>query len=320
MPKKPRDKWRPTAKRPELTRRLPWGSLRVLVTVADCQSFTRAADMLGVTASAVSMQISSLEDYLGIKLFRRDGRLVKPTGEATLLLPRIREGLAGLHEALEEGRMSRGSGGTLYISSLPSFAIQWLMPRMMDFQSRFPRLHLRVSLSVAMDFTTNGMHAAIRFGAGNWAGVQEQFLLNEWLVPVCRPGLLKAHGPVESLEDLKRYPLIHSTGEPWSAWISGSSENYWPESGLGLDDSGAVVRLAATGAGLALARWALIGEELRTGELVLASKRITPFTRRYYFVWLPSMSHIKKITLFRDWLLEHAAAFPTPALPPGRKA
>lgn len=312
MAKRARTQWRPIAKRPELTRRLPWGSLRVLVTVADCQSFTRAADMLGVSVSAVSMQVSSLEEYLGMALFRRDGRLVRPTGEALLLLPRIRLGLAGLQEALEEGRMSRGSG-TLYISSLPSFALQWLLPRVKKFQARFPRLHLRIALSSALDFSTSGMHAAIRFGGGNWLGVQEQLLLNEWLVPVCRPELLKKHGPVESTDDLERYPLIHSTGEPWSAWLSGLTENYWPESGLGVDDSSAVVRLATTGAGLALARWALIGDELRKGELVPASKRITPYARRYYFVWLPEMSQTRKIMQFRDWLLEEAAAFPTPA-------
>jgi LysR family glycine cleavage system transcriptional activator len=317
MAKKPRTQWRPIAKRPELTRRLPWGSLRVLVTVADCQSFTRAADMLGVTVSAVSMQITSLEQYLGLSLFRRDGRLVKPTSDALLLLPRIREALAGLQEALEEGRVARGSG-TLYISSMPSFGLQWLMPRLKDFQAHFPRLHVRVAFSVALDFSTTGMHAAIRFGAGSWPGVQEQLLMNEWLVPVCTPELLSKHGPVETFDDLRRYPLIHATGEPWSTWLTGMPDNHWPESGLGVDDSAAVVRLALSGAGLALGRWSLIGEELRKGELALASKRITPYARRYYFVWLPSMSHVKKIAVFRDWLLEQSAAFPTPAPSPGR--
>jgi LysR family glycine cleavage system transcriptional activator len=318
MPSKVRRASRLAAKRPEETRRLPLSSLRVFVSVADLQSFTRAADLLGVSVSAVSMQIRSLEQYLGVKLFRRDGRLVKITPDALPLLPRIREGLSGLQQALEEGRVSRGSG-SLYISVLPSFVTQWLTPRLSNFQARHPRLHLRIASSPAMDFNTTGMHAAIRLGGGEWPGTHAQLLLKEWLVPVCRPDLLSKLGPVEGHEDLKRYPLIHSTMEAWSSWLSGVPDNRWPESGLGLDDSAAVVRAAVKGVGLALARWSLVGEELRDGQLAIASSKITPFARQYYFVCLPSMVHVKKICAMRDWLLEQAAAFPTPALAPTRK-
>jgi LysR family glycine cleavage system transcriptional activator len=298
--------------RPELTRRLPLGSLRVFVAVADCHSFTVAADMLGVTVSAVSMQIRSLEQYLGLKLFTRDGRRVQPTEDALPLLPRIRDGLSGLQEAIEQARVARGSGA-VYVSVLPSFGLQWLSRRLPDFQARYPRLHLRVEASSLMaDFSTSGIHAAVRVGTGNWPGLHSELLLNEWLVPVCRPDLLRKFGPVDSPEDLKRYPLIHSTTEPWNSWLSGLPANYWPDSGLGLDDSAALVRVATEGAGLALARWSLIGEELRSGQLVVASKKITPWARRYYFVCLPAMTQVKKICALRDWLMEQAASFPTP--------
>jgi LysR family transcriptional regulator, glycine cleavage system transcriptional activator len=70
--------------------------------------------------------------------------------------------------------------------------------------------------------------------------------------------------------------------------------------------------VATEGAGLALARWSLIGEELRSGQLVVASKKITPWARRYYFVCLPAMTQVKKICALRDWLMEQAASFPTP--------
>lgn len=307
------------AKRPELTRRLPLNSLRVFVAVADSQSFTHAADVLGVSVSAVSMQIRSLEEYLGVRLFRRSGRLVVPTSDALPLLPRIRDALFGLQHALEEGRAARGSG-TLYISVLPSFATQWLAPRLKDFQARHPRLHLRVASSAAMDFHTTGMHAAIRLGGGGWPGVHHEVMLNEWLVPVCRPELFKKYGPVETPEDLKRYPLIHSTMESWNSWVTGMPDNYWPLDGLGLDDSAALVHAAVGGAGLALARWSLIGDELQDGKLAIASRKITPFARRYYFVCLPSTLHLKKVIALRDWLLEQAAAFPMPQLAQARRA
>ncbi|HEY1726710.1 MAG TPA: LysR substrate-binding domain-containing protein [Steroidobacteraceae bacterium] len=307
----------PGARKPEVTRRLPLGSLRVFVAVAELRSFTLAADSLGVSVSAASMQLRSLEQYLGVQLFRRQGRLVEPTADALQLLPRIRDGLAGLQQAIEEARSARG-GGSLYISALPSFIMQWLGPRLIEFESLHPQILLRVeALSLMVDFHTSDHHAAIRFGAsGDWPGVHADKLLDEWLVPVCRPDLLKKLGPVRSPDDLTRYRLLHSTTEPWSSWLSGQPGNRWPEAGTGFDDSATVVRLACSGLGLALARWSLIGEELRRGELALASDRITPFARRYYFVCPPKARSIRKLVTFRDWLLAQARAYPRPPSSP----
>lgn len=308
----------PGARKPEFTRRLPLGSLRVFVAVAELRSFTLAADALGVSVSAASMQLRSLEQYLGVQLFRRQGRLVEPTGDALQLLPRIRDGLAGLQQAIEEARSARG-GGSLYISALPSFILQWLAPRLIDFEKHHPEILLRVEASSLMaDFNTGDHHAAIRFGAsGDWPGVHAEKLLDEWLVPVCRPDLLRQLGPVRGPDDLSRHRLLHSTTEPWSNWLSGLPANRWPEAGTGFDDSATVVRLACAGMGLALARWSLIGEELRRGELALASDRITPFARRYYFVCPPKARSIRKLAIFRDWLLDRARAYPTPAASTG---
>jgi LysR family transcriptional regulator, glycine cleavage system transcriptional activator len=299
-------------RRPEVTRRLPLGSLRVFMAVAECRSFTLAADALGVSVSATSMQVRSLEQYLGLPLFRRDGRLVEPTAEALQLLPRIRDGLSTLQQAIDETRVARGSG-TLYISTLPSFLLQWLSPRLPDFLAQHPEINLRVEASsIPVDFNTTGITASVRFGDGNWPALHAEKVLDEWLVPVCRPDLLKKFGPVNGHEDLTRYHLLHSTTEPWSNWLSGLPANCWPETGMGFDDSAAVVRLAASGKGLALARWSLIADELGRGELALASKRITSFARRYYFVCSPKMRGLKKVAAFRDWLINQAASFPVP--------
>jgi LysR family glycine cleavage system transcriptional activator len=282
------------------------------MAVAECRSFTVAADSLGVSVSAASMQVRALEQYLGLPLFRRQGRLVEPTAEALQLLPGIRAGLSALRQAIEDARVARGSG-TLYISTLPSFLLQWLSPRLSDFETHYPDIQLRVEASsIAVDFNTTGMHASVRFGAGNWPGLHAEKVLDEWLAPVCRPDLLEKLGPVHSHDDLARYRLLHSTTEPWSNWLSGLAADCWPETGLGLDESAAVVRLAASGEGLALARWSLIADEIRRGELALASSRITPFSRRYYFVCLPNVRGLKKVAAFRDWLLDQAAGFPEP--------
>jgi LysR family transcriptional regulator, glycine cleavage system transcriptional activator len=285
----------------------------VFVAVAECHSFTLAADTLGVSVSAASMQVRSLEQYLGLPLFRRNGRLVELTDEAGRLLPKVRDSLATLQDAIHEARVARGSGA-LHVSMLHSFLVQWLSPRLRDFQAAHPQIDLNVEASQApVDFNKTGMHAAIRLGKGNWPTLHVEKLLDEWIVPVCRPDLLQKWGTVNSADDLTRYRLLHSTTEPWTAWHSGSfSPGSWPETGLGVDDSAAIVQLAVSGAGLALARWSLIGDEVRRGQLALASRTITRYELSYYFVCLPRVRSLKKVAAFRDWIFAQAASYPGP--------
>ena len=300
-PARPRRASAPRA-RPTPFRRLPLGSLRVFVAVAEHLGFTRAAHALGVTVSAVSMQIQALEEYLGLPLFRRQGRSVQLTAEAVQLLPRVRESLLALQSALDDARVARGSGA-LRISTLHSFLLQWLLPRIPDFERRHPQLSLLLEASdVPVNFAETGVHAAIRFGGGQWQGVHSEKVLDEWLVPVCAPAMLARLGPVETMEDLRRYRLLHSSSEPWSVWLTGLPDDRWPESGIGFDDSVAVVRSAEAGAGLALARWSLVADEVRSGRLVIASRHRTPYSRRYYFVCPPRALAVKKIAAFREWL------------------
>ena len=163
-----------------------------------------------------------------------------------------------------------------------------------------------------VNFAETGVHAAVRFGGGNWKGLHSEMLLNEWLVPVCAPSLYEKLGPVECVEDLRRYRLLHSSTEPWSIWLTGTPADSWPSSGLGFDDSTANVRSAEAGAGRALARWSLVASEVGNGRLVLASRQRTPYARRYYFVCPPRALSVKKVVAFRDWLRTQAAAHPAP--------
>jgi LysR family transcriptional regulator, glycine cleavage system transcriptional activator len=298
--------------RPETFRRLPLGSLRVFVAVAEHLSFTRAASALGVTVSAASMQVQSLEDYLGVSLFRRQGRYVQLSAEAVQLLPRLRDGLHELQSALDEARIARGTGA-LRISTLHSFLLQWLLPRIPNFEAQHPQIGLMVETSnLAVNFAETGVHAAVRFGGGDWTGLHSEKILDEWLVPVCSPTLLQKLGPVHHPDDLPRYRLLHSSTEPWSAWLTGTPNDSWPETGIGFDDSAAIVRSAEAGAGLALARWSLVASEVQAGRLAIASPHVTPYARRYYFVCPPRTLEMKKVAAFRDWLRGQAAEHPPP--------
>jgi LysR family glycine cleavage system transcriptional activator len=294
-------------------RRLPVASLRVFVAVAEHRSFTRAADALGVTPSAASMQVQALEDYLRLPVFRRNGRQVELTAEGASLLPKIERALGDLERALDEARADRGAG-PLRITTLASFLGQWLMPRLPQFTRRHPDIELQLHTSTALvDFVQTGFHAGVRFGDGRWPHLHAEQLFSEWLVPVCTPALLGRHGLVTDAADLSRYTLLHGTGEPWTAWLLDKGGGaVWPTGGVAFDDSAIIVRAAEAGHGLALSRWTLVAEEVRRGRLALASRRYVPSDRGYYFVCPPAHLTLDKVTMFASWLRAEAAGFGPP--------
>ena len=285
------------------------------MAVAQQLSFTRAADLLGVTASAASLQIRALEEYLGRALFRRNGRHVHLTEDGGALLPRVRQALDSLERAVDDTRADR-HGGQLRVTTLASFLQQWLLPRLPSFHKAHPAIDLDFYTSVhTVDFVREDLHAAVRFGLGSWPGLHAEKLLDEWLVPVCTPALLARHGPIRKSGDLGSYPLLHSGSEPWTSWLfGGRAETLQPNAGGGLqfDDSATVVRAAATGHGLALARWSLVSEEIAKGTLVSAVSTPLKFERSYWFVCPARSRGLATVAAFRDWLLTEAAKFAMP--------
>lgn len=276
------------------------------MAVAERLHLTRAAEALGVTVSAASMQIQALEQYLGVPLFRRQGRLIELSEHGAQLLPKIRDGLNALHDAINDSRAVR-SQGPLHISTLGSFVTQWLMARLPQFEALHPDIDLRIEASSGLvDFRTSEVHAAIRLCAGNWPGLYSDKLMDEWLVPVCQPAMLAKLGPVSDQADLKRYRLLHSVTEPWTCWLLGGEQD---ESSVRIvtDDSAAIVRAAETGGGLALARWSLVADDVRIGRLAVASKKFVPYSRTYYFVCPPKHCDVPKVAAFHKWLRAEAA-------------
>jgi LysR family glycine cleavage system transcriptional activator len=292
---------------------LPLASLRVFVATAEHLSFSRAASSLGVSIGAVSMQIRALEEYLRAPLFRRRGRVVALTGEGERLLPNVRSALDSLERAIDDVRVE-GRSGPLMVSMLASFLQQWLLSRLPDFNEKHPDIDLRLHTSAALvDFVKSEAHVAIRFGTGQWPQVHSEKLMDEWLVPVCSPRLFAKHGPVSTQADLKKYRLLHSTSEPWHAWAEKPTLAVeWAPSGATFDDSVALIRAAETGQGLVLARWSLVEQEIASGKLVIASKKIVPTDRGYYFVCPKAYCTLAKVEAFRAWLIKKAKESPRP--------
>jgi LysR family glycine cleavage system transcriptional activator len=293
---------------------LPLGSLRVFVAVAQHLNFTRAADMLGVSASAASLQVRALEEYLSQPLFRRNGRQVRLTTQGQALLPRVQEALQQLEQALHDLRAGHGTG-PLKITTLPSFLQGWLLPRMARFRADHPEIdvHLHASTDLA-DFVRDDFQLAIRLGSGGWPNVISEKLLDEWLLPVCSPALFEKYGPLLDSHDLRRYPLLHSVTEPWTQWLfDGRAEvSMIGVRGTVLDDSQVMVRMAAQSAGLALARWCLVADEIEKGTLLRASQRALRFTSDYWLV-CPARAHaLPSVRVFMDWIRAEAGRFPAP--------
>jgi len=288
--------------------------------VAEHKSFTRGADALGVTASAASMQVQALEEYLRVPLFRRNGRQVELTPQGALLRPKVEAALADLERAIDEARADRGSG-PLRVTTIASYLAQWLLPRLPNFTSQHAGIDVQIHTSTALvDFVKTGMDAGIRFGAGTWPRLHAQKLFDEWLVPVCTPQLLQRHGLVTEARDLRHYKLLHSTYEPWTAWLlEGGPDEVWPSSGAAFDDAIAIVRAGEAGQGLALSRWSLVADAVALGRLAVAGRPVRS-AHAYHFVCPPAHLALAKVAAFREWLVSECARFPSPPEPGAARA
>ena len=292
--------------------RLPLNALRVFEAVATHLSFAEAAEALHVTPAAVSMQIRTLEQYLGVPLFRRSARAIALSAEGALLLPGVSRGLAELQQAMHQLRQHR-TGGVLNISTLASFLQKWLLPRLPQFYARHPDVELSIHTSPEpVDFTEGNFHAALRMTVGPTAGLYNEKLLDEWFLPVCSPEMLARYGPVRTPADLKRYPLLRSADESWSIWRRPGTEIDWRERGAAFDDSLTVLAAAEQGQGLALTRWALVAQDIANGRIARASAQVLPCPRSYYFVCPESYLELPKLQRLLAWLREVAAASPRP--------
>ncbi len=293
--------------------RLPLNALRVFEAVATHLSFTAAARELGVTTAAVSAQVKALEADIGVPLFRRHTRAVALTQEGAELLPGVRRGLDELRRAVDRIRRER-VGGMLNLSVPSEFLQRWLLPRLGEFTRRHPEIEVRFGPArPALDFGRDDFHAAILYGSGAWAEVRCEKLLDEWVFPVCSPALLAKLGPIETLADFARYPLIHSRAEPWVDWLRRVGGDTTRAETLQLmEDSTATLASVEQGKGVALARWSLAAADLAAGRLVRPMMPSVQQRSAWYLVAPPENFPLPKVVRFRAWLVDCCREFAPP--------
>ncbi|HYS12304.1 MAG TPA: LysR family transcriptional regulator, partial [Burkholderiaceae bacterium] len=153
--------------------------IRAFEAAARHMSFAKAAQELGVTPAAVSQQIKALEDYLGVALFKRTKRALFLTETAQAVLPAARDGFDLLASVLTRARVS-SAHDQLVISVTPSLAAKWLMPRLERFIARYPEIDIRIDTnSRLVDFAREAVDVAVRYGAGDWPGLEITPLMSE---------------------------------------------------------------------------------------------------------------------------------------------
>ncbi len=292
-----------------MSRRLPpLNALRAFEAAARHLSFTRAADELHVTQTAISHQIKGLEERLGVRLFRRLPRGLLLTEEAQRYLPPVRDAFDRI--AAATAQLAAGSSsGSLTVSVLPSFAAKWLVPRLGRFRAAHPDLDLRISSSSQLvDFARDDVDVGIRMGRGNYPGLRVDRLFGESVVPVCSPELLSGPHPLRRPVDLRHHVLLHDDDHTgWQLWLElAGVEGVDARRGPILTDSAMVVQAAADGQGVALARSVLAAGDLAAGRLVRPFEVSLPHDLAYYLVSPEATAEQPKIRAFRAWVLAEA--------------
>ncbi|MEM7123693.1 MAG: transcriptional regulator GcvA [Pseudomonadota bacterium] len=289
--------------------RLPaLNGLQAFEAVARHRSFTRAAEELRLTQTAISHRIGRLEAQLGFQLFLRHGRDVELSPAGQTYLPGVRSAFEALYRATTD-LLDEGGSGELTVSTLVSFAAKWLVPRLADFQSAHPEVAVRILTSpLPVDFARESIDLAIRYGDGRWPGLRADLLLREETFPVCSPKLLADSGRLSCPEDLAGHVLIHNTAFPedWARWLAAVGQpDLDAKAHLRFDLGFAAIEAAADGAGVAMGRRSLAGYDLSKGTLVAPFELRIP-RQAYYLVAPRRGAERPKVKIFRDWLLTAA--------------
>lgn len=292
-----------------MTARLPsLNGLRAFEAAARHLSFTRAAAELNVTQTAISHQIKRLEDELGIRLFTRGNRNLALTPQGRDYLPLVRAAFDDLRLATER-LVRKNTGKVLTVSTLASLAAKWLLPRLSTFQAEHPDIDVRITTSTGLvDFRTDDVDAAIRYGRGHWPGLRAEWLMGDELFPVCSPALLQGDKPLRCPKDLSHHTLLHTTGgyeDDWRLWLTAAglpATLTRQQRGVSFDLVFVTIQAAIDGHGIALGRTSYVQDDIAKGRLVVPFKIALPVDAGFYLVTPEGRADAPKLRAFRQWL------------------
>jgi LysR family glycine cleavage system transcriptional activator len=285
----------------------PLNPLRAFEAAGRHVSFTRAAEELGVTQTAVSRQVAVLEAFMHCRLFERHNSALILTDAGQAYLSSIRPAIEAIGDATAMTRSQ--SNNVVKARVYLTFALRWLVPRLHRFRADHPNVEIKLSTSYApVDFERDDLDVNIRHGGPDWAGVASHLLFKDQLTPICNRSSLDAMGRNATPSDLLNQPLLHSRNRiaDWGDWFRHVGIIAPIKSGITFETSSLVYEGAREGLGFGMGQIALVRKDLERGELY------APFpimTRESGYFFLHKTGRLAaKTRIFRDWLIREVEA------------
>lgn len=289
-------------------RRLPpLNALKMFEASARNLIFSGASEELFVTPSAVSHQVKTLENFLGVELFHRSNRKVTLTPQGEQYLASVKHAFDEIEMATQRLSVTQGAS-VVQISVAPNFLIRWLMPRMSRFRALFPDVELQINASMGLlDFNRTSTDMAVYYGNGEWDDIEVEFLRKVMLVPVCGPGLLQTGPPLEKPADLANHTLIYVSKRTWEwdNWLKKAGVEFiTPKGSMQLSSSQLTTAAAQENLGVALTDQTLISREIESGKLVVPFDIPLDTKKAFYLVYRKHRPLTKGMEAFRNWLMD----------------
>lgn len=287
-------------------------SLAVFSSAAKHESFTRAAEELCMTESAVSRQITSLETYLGIRLFRRVKQQVVLNDAGRVYLEKIDGHLDEIEQHTASLIAHKGVGDVLEIAVIPTFANAWLMPRLADFCARYPDILLSFSdRPTPFVFQETNFDLALHFDHPSWAGVTKVHLFNEEIVPVISSRHYEENA-FSCPADLMSLPLLHKSTRPdaWERWfVLASCEDFRPTAHMRFELYSMVIEAVKAGLGAGLVPRFYVQDEIAKGNLSIPFDIALQEEKKYCVVFPDYKLDSPTVTAFQSWISGMASDF-----------
>ncbi|SHH66259.1 LysR family transcriptional regulator [Pollutimonas bauzanensis] len=305
-----------------MRRKIPsTNTLTIFEAAARHGSFARAASELCLTESAVSRQITSLENYLDIKLFARVKKQVVLNDAGQAYIKNIAKSLADIEAHTLALMANKGDGGVLELAVIPTFANRWLLPRLQDFRRKHPNIMLNLSEKPQpFMFRDTIFDAALHFDHPAWTGVVKVDLFEERLVPVISPNYFDV-AQLTSPQALLNMPLLHKSSRPnaWQHWfeLAGYADGI-SAPGMHFDMYGMVIEAARAGLGAGLVPRFYVNNEIHRHDLMVPFDLELRHEKRYCLVYPEYKQDSPVVQAFRDWIVviekEFTGGKPAPAL------
>ena len=286
----------------------PFPAVRAFEASARHCSFKLAAEELCLTQSAISHQVKTLEEYLGVQLFFREPRGVVLTSEGADYRHGMTDALDRMAVITAQVRNTDASG-PLSVRATPGFASRWLVPRLAALHESCPEIELHISGSVQpVDFTRENVDVDIRCGCSPSSGLRVDPLLAASRFPVASPALLQNGPALGHPDDLRHYILLHdNTGDDWARWLDLAGAHFeTANKGPRFAHCNLLLDAAAEGQGVALAFDVLVVSDLANGRLVKLFDVNLPPAIIYSVVTPEAWTTRPRIAAFRNWLLKEA--------------